>query len=63
MSAQQLKPDVGDIIEHHLITQDFKIRGEVIDLLSTQFTVRIHEPKSIQGKTHFIFYSDDYVLI
>ena len=61
--AKRLKPDVGDIVEHHLISNDIKIRGEVIDLLDRQFTVLIHMPESSKGTTHFIFYNDDYVIV
>ncbi len=61
--TKRLKPDVGDIIQHHMITQDIKISGEVIDLLDKQFTIRIQSPNSIKGKTYFIFYNDDYIII
>ncbi len=62
-STKRLKPNVGDIVEHHLISNDIEIRGEVIDLLDTQFTVHIHKPDSCKGTTHFIFYNDDYVIV
>lgn len=62
MPAQRLKPDVGDIVTYHSTTLDTEIRGKVIDLLSSQFTIRIHSPSHLKNKTYFILYSDDYAL-
>ena len=59
---KQPKPDVGDIVEYHFIAYDQTLRGEVIDLLNKQFTIRIHSPKFFKDKTHFIFYDDDYLI-
>ena len=63
MPTQRLKPDVGDIVEYHFIAYDQILRGEVIDLLSSQFTIRITHPETFKDKTHFIFYNEDYSIV
>lgn len=63
MAAQVTKPDVGDTIEYHFEAYDQVLRGKVIDLLSTQFTIRIHDPERFKDKTHFIFYDENYSII
>lgn len=63
MATTRLKPDVGDIVAYHVIAYDTEIRGKVIDLLSSQFTIRITHPEAFKNKTYFLFYNDDYVIV
>lgn len=63
MPTQRLKPEIGDVIEYNFIAYNQVLQGTVIDLLSSQFTIRITHPKSFKDKTHFIFYSDDYSIL
>lgn len=60
MSTRTTKPEVGDIVTYYFEAYDTTLEGEVIDLLSKQFTLRIHKPKTFKNKTHFIFYDEDW---
>jgi len=62
MARKPNKPEVGDVITYEFEAYSTVLKGEVIDLLSSQFTIRIQNPESFKGKTHFISYSDEWHL-
>ena len=60
MSAQRRQPEVGQTVTIFSEAHDTELTGKVIDLLSSQFTIRIHKPSKFKGFTWFIFYSDEW---
>ena len=63
MATGTSKPEIGDVVRYDFRAYDKVLIGTVIDLLSSQFTIRIQEPESFKDKTHFIFYAEDWTTV